>query len=158
MGMLIPLASPAVVLADIRTSLCGAAQDQTVNSTKTCADTSGSENRFQEILATIINVFSLIVGVAAVIMIIFAGFKYITSGGNQESVKTAKQALIYALIGLIIVALAQIIVKFVLNQATNPASSSSIGQACDPTKPDPEGYTCKCTHDESGTTCTLVKK
>ncbi|MEK7561345.1 MAG: pilin [Patescibacteria group bacterium] len=123
-GLLVPLVAPTVVLADIQSKLCGSAQDLSVNSTKDCTTTGASEDRFQEILANIINIFSLIVGVVAVIMIIFGGFKYITSAGNQESVKTAKQTLIYALIGLIIVALAQIIVKFVLNTATNYTSSS----------------------------------
>lgn len=117
-GLLAPWALPTIVSADIPKSLCGAAQDLSVDSTKDCTTTKGSEDHFQKVLARIINIFSLIVGVVAVIMIIFAGFKYITSGGNQEGVKTAKQALIYALVGLIIVALAQIIVKFVLNQAT----------------------------------------
>jgi len=120
-GLLVPLAAPAVVLADIQSSLRGSAQDLSVNSTKDCKTTSGSEGHFQKILADVINIFSLIVGVVVVIMIIFGGFKYVTSAGNQESIKTAKQTLIYALIGLIIVALAQIIVKFVLHQLPQAA-------------------------------------
>lgn len=118
-GALAPLAVPAVASADIQESLCGAATTQKIDVTAKCQDaTKGSESHFQKVLASIINIFSLVVGVVAVIMVIFAGFKYITSGGNQESVKTAKQALIYAIIGLVIVALAQIIVKFVLHQTT----------------------------------------
>ena len=53
-------------------------------------------------------------------MIIFGGFKYITSAGNQENIKSAKQTLIYAILGLVIVALAQVIVRFVLNETINP--------------------------------------
>lgn len=135
-GLAAPLAVPAIVSADIQSSLCGAAQDLSVNSTGDCTTTGGSVSRFQEILAEIINIFSLVVGVVAVIMIIFGGFKYITSGGNQESIKSAKQTLVYALIGLVIVALAQVIVKFVLNQATNPSSGSNSG-VCTKT---PYGY------------------
>ena len=117
-GLTAFLAVPTLVSADIQNSLCGAAQTQTVDNTGTenCKATSGSEDRFQEILANIINIFSLVVGVVAVIMIIFGGFKYITSGGNQESIKSAKQTLVYALVGLIIVALAQAIVRFVLHK------------------------------------------
>ena len=48
-------------------------------------------------------------------MIIWGGFKYITSGGAQDKVKGAKDTLLYAIIGLIIVALAQVIVRFVLS-------------------------------------------
>ncbi len=75
-------------------------------------------NTLDNTIANVVNLISLVVGVAAVIMIIVGGFRYITSGGNQESIKGAKNTIIYALIGLIIVALAQIIVKFVLNTAT----------------------------------------
>jgi len=60
--------------------------------------------------------------VAAVIMIIVGGFRYITSGGDSTRVGGAKNTLIYAIVGLIIVALAQAIVHFVLNNATTANS------------------------------------
>ncbi len=69
-------------------------------------------------ISHIVNLISLVVGIAAVIMIIVGGLRYIMSGGNQERIKSAKNTVLYALIGLIIVALAQVIVKFVFNQAT----------------------------------------
>ena len=65
--------------------------------------------------AQVVNIFSIIVGIIAVIMIIYGGFKYITSGGDSGNVSGAKNTLIYAIVGLIIVALAQFIVRFVLN-------------------------------------------
>jgi len=68
-------------------------------------------------IATVINVLSVIIGVVAVIMIIIAGFRYIASGGKQESVQGAKNTILYAVIGLVIVALAQLIVHFVLQKA-----------------------------------------
>jgi hypothetical protein len=55
---------------------------------------------------------------------IYGGFKYITSSGDSGNVTAAKNTIMYALIGLIIVALAQIIVRFVLAksfQASNGA-------------------------------------
>jgi hypothetical protein len=67
----------------------------------------------------VVNIFSLIVGIIAIIMIIVGGFRYITSGGSSDKVGGAKNTLVYAIIGLIIVALAQIIVHFVLNQTNN---------------------------------------
>jgi hypothetical protein len=71
----------------------------------------------------IVNIFSIIVGAVAIIMIIYGGFRYITSGGASERVGNAKNTLIYAIIGLIIVALAQLVVHFVLNQANNIPSA-----------------------------------
>jgi uncharacterized membrane protein len=69
------------------------------------------------LLRRIINIFSWIVGVIAVIMIIVGGLKYITSGGDSSNVSSAKNTILYALVGLVIVALAQFIVRFVLGQA-----------------------------------------
>jgi hypothetical protein len=49
-------------------------------------------------------------------MVIISGFKYVTSGGDPQKVSGAKSTLIYAIVGLIVVALAQILVHFVLQQ------------------------------------------
>ena len=72
------------------------------------------------IIKNILQILSIVVGLAAVIMVIIAGLKYITSGGDAEKVKGAKNTLIYALIGLVVVAFAQIIVHFVLTQVSKP--------------------------------------
>lgn len=84
-----------------------------------CPGEDVAENRVNSIITTVINIFSLIVGVVAVVMIIIGGLKYITSGGDSGNITSAKNTLLYAIIGLVIVALAQIIVRFVLAQATN---------------------------------------
>jgi len=83
-----------------------------------CANQGSAENRVNEIIKLVINFFSFIVGVVAVIMVIIGGFKYITSGGESSNVAGAKNTILYAIIGLIIVALAQVIVRFVLGKAT----------------------------------------
>ncbi|HEX4774054.1 MAG TPA: pilin [Candidatus Saccharimonadales bacterium] len=89
-----------------------------------CTDSAGvSQSSLAKIGHTVVNWFSLIIGIIAVIMLIYGGFRYITSGGSSEKVGNAKNTLIYAIIGLVIVALAQIIVHFVLSQ-TNSAISS----------------------------------
>jgi hypothetical protein len=69
-------------------------------------------------IATIVKLASLAVGILATFMIIAGGFRYMTSGGKEESVKGAKNMILYAIIGLVIVALAQIIVHFVLYRIT----------------------------------------
>lgn len=69
-------------------------------------------------ISKIVNLLSIAVGTAAVVMVIVGGFRYTTSGGKEESVKNAKNTILYALIGLIVVAFAQIIVRFVLHKTT----------------------------------------
>lgn len=68
-------------------------------------------------LSRVINIFSIVIGFAGVIMIMVGGFKYITSSGNDQSVNSAKNTILFAIIGLVIVALAQVIVRFVINEA-----------------------------------------
>lgn len=68
------------------------------------------------IIASIINIISIIVGIAAVIMIIIGGFKFVTSGSNPQEVEKAREIIIYAIVGLIVVAIAQTIVRFVLQR------------------------------------------
>lgn len=122
-----PVAVPALASAatgvgtgapDIRSNLCGGSTLK-VDSKGNCGtDTSGGTTQINNIISTVINVFSLVVGVVSVIMIIVGGFRYITSGGDSSNVSSAKNTIIYALIGLVIVALAQFIVQFVLNKVT----------------------------------------
>ncbi len=83
------------------------------NGTANCPENTGLS--FTQLLSKIINILSLLVGAVAVIMIIVGGFRYVTSAGNDSATAGAKKTILYALVGLIIVAVAQVIVHFVLN-------------------------------------------
>ncbi|MEX2054708.1 MAG: hypothetical protein WD972_00865 [Candidatus Andersenbacteria bacterium] len=83
-------------------------------------DATASEQSINETITSIVNVLSVIIAIVAVIMIILGGFRYITSAGASDKVTSAKNTIIYALIGLIIVALAQTIVRFVVDKTTTP--------------------------------------
>jgi|SRR5665213_1985295 len=65
-------------------------------------------------IQNIVNLITVVGGIAAVIVIIYAGLRLVTSGGNPEGVKTAKNAIIYTIVGLVIIAFAQAIVHFVI--------------------------------------------
>lgn len=122
----VPLASAGVASAvvtqtDFNNNLCSGSNGDVSGGTTGGCDTA-AETAGNKLLSTVINVISVIVGVIAVIMIIIGGFRYITSGGKQESVSGAKTTILYALIGLVIVALAQIIVHFVLAKTTTAST------------------------------------
>ncbi len=70
-------------------------------------------------IAGITNLMITIIGIVSVIMLIIGGFRYIISNGDANSTKSAKDTIMYALIGLIIVLFAQIIVRFVWTNATD---------------------------------------
>lgn len=68
------------------------------------------------ILTTIINILSIIVGIVAVIGIMAAGLKFITSGSNPQQVTVAREMVLYAVVGLIIAASAQVLVRFIIGK------------------------------------------
>jgi hypothetical protein len=70
------------------------------------------------VITAIVNLLSVIVGIVSVVMLVVGGLKFITSGGDANAVSSAKSTVIYALVGLLIVALAQTIVHVVLNAST----------------------------------------
>lgn len=76
-----------------------------------CGDTTEAEG----IAKRIINIFLYAIGILSVVMIIFGGLKYVTSRGDPEMVKSAKNTLLYAVIGLIVALLSFAIVNFVID-------------------------------------------
>jgi uncharacterized membrane protein len=68
------------------------------------------------VIKTVINLLSWIVGVIAVIMIIIAGLTMVTSAGDAEKAKKAKSTITYALVGMVVVMLVQVIVRFVISR------------------------------------------
>lgn len=65
------------------------------------------------VLTTVIYWVLGISGAIAVLFLILGGLQYITSSGNKDRATAAKQTLIYAVIGLIVIALSFVIVAFV---------------------------------------------
>lgn len=91
-----------------------ACQGATLGSSKDCTDK--ADNKLTSTISDFINVFSIVIGIVAVVMIMVAGFRYITSAGDANGISAAKNTLIYAIVGLIVAAFAQIIVRFVLSK------------------------------------------
>jgi len=113
------LAVPAMAQPNIQSGLCtGANLEFTDNPTSSCSSGDATQH-INNIVHTIVNLLSALVGIVAVIMIIVGGLRYITSGGNDTSVTSAKNTILYAIIGLIIVAFAQVLVRFTLAKVTN---------------------------------------
>lgn len=75
------------------------------------------------VFTTVVNTLLFVVGGVAVIMIIFGGFRYIISGGKAESVTSAKNTILYAIVGIIIALLSYAILNFIVNSLTTGVDS-----------------------------------
>jgi hypothetical protein len=126
-GMIfLPLLIPQAVHAVTNTSLqaCGGANLSVSNTTTACTDSSSNING---IIKWVLDIFSVIVGIAAVIMIVVGGLKYTISGGDSSRTAGAKDTILFAIVGLVVVALAQIIVHFVLHNVGIAAGGGAAG-------------------------------
>lgn len=68
------------------------------------------------VVRKIVKILSLIIGFAAVVMIIVGGMQYMLSNGDSNKIAGAKNTIIYALVGLLVAGLAQTLVIFVINR------------------------------------------
>lgn len=73
-------------------------------------------NDLTDLIKNVVNILLFIVGVAAVVMIIIGGLRYVTSNGEQAQVTAAKNTILYSVIGLVVAALAYAIVNFVVDK------------------------------------------
>lgn len=81
-----------------------------------CKDKNTTTNPVNQKIKTASNIVAIATSVAAVIFIILGGLTMITSAGNPEAVANARKRIIYAVVGLVIVALAWTTVAFVTDR------------------------------------------
>ena len=62
----------------------------------------------------VINLLIFVIGIIAVIMVVVGGLRYVLSGGDSAGINTAKNTILYAIVGLVVAILAYSIVNFVL--------------------------------------------
>lgn len=85
----------------------------------------GGQKTIAALVKTIINIISFLAGAIAVILIVVSGIRFMLSGGDSQGAASARNMLIYAIVGLAIVALSQAIVHFVLNAIINNTVSQN---------------------------------
>lgn len=108
--------SSAAVFDSAKKEACGGTQ---LTGGGVNCDAEPQGKKINSLIVRVVNIISVIVGIVAVVMIIVSGLKLITSGGDSNAVGTARRGLLYAVVGLVVVALAQFIVRFVLSQTNN---------------------------------------
>jgi len=77
-------------------------------------------------IASIINVALSLLGIVAVVIILIAGFKYMTAGGNDEKTGEARKLMFAGIIGLAIILSAWAIAKFVLASLSTATGTGNL--------------------------------
>lgn len=86
------------------------------------ASQTGGEGDIREFAKKILNFILGFLGFIAVVYIIYGGFLYVTSAGNEENTGKGKKIIMYALIGIIIILASFAIVNTVLKAPTGVSS------------------------------------
>jgi len=68
------------------------------------------------VFTTITNAALYLIGAISVLMLIYGGFRYTISGGNEKDVTAAKNTILYAVVGIIVAIMAYAIVNFVIGK------------------------------------------
>jgi hypothetical protein len=92
---------------------CGSASN-----TDVCQEVANQDgtNPIIHIIKLVIEVISYIGGAAAIIGLIISGFRYTISNGDSNSIASARNGIIYSLVGIAVIVAAQSIVVFVLDK------------------------------------------
>ena len=105
-GILSPVALPSVAYADAKTGI-----ETGIEAT---GQSGGTD--MEGFIANIINILLFLIGALSVVMIIYGGIRYVISGGDSGQVTSAKNTIMYAVVGLVVAILAYAIVNFVVGQ------------------------------------------
>lgn len=84
------------------------------SASKVCA--AQTKDNANSMIKTVINLLLTALGIIAVIMIVIGGVRYTTSQGDSSGLKSAKDTIIYAVVGLVVAMLSYSIVNFVLGR------------------------------------------
>jgi len=75
-----------------------------------------SDSSFLDFVTEFVDILLIGIGVIAVIMIIIGGLKYVTSTGDPAKTNSARNTIIYALVGLVVAVVSRLIILFVLDR------------------------------------------
>ena len=116
-GSLAVAAQPlTIIAADSNTSTQVACD--TLSQVGTNQDCSNGQSVINKVANSVVKLVSYVAGVAAIVMVMVAGFQFITANGDSNNIARARRSLTYAIVGIVIAVVAQLIVNTVLTAST----------------------------------------
>lgn len=115
LGALIPVPAFAEATSDV----CSLPESSNTHAVRESAGCNGTANGLPTVIKSIISAIIAVLGLVAVIYIIIGGVNYMTANGDTSKLEKAKKTILYALIGLVVSALAFVIVQFAITTVAN---------------------------------------
>ncbi len=85
----------------------------------------GKNDEIRKAVTTIINYFLTFLGLLAVVIVIYAGFRMVAFAGNDGEVKKSQKTIVFTGVGIVIILISYAIVNFFVNVIDGPPSGSS---------------------------------
>lgn len=79
---------------------------------------SGRGDNVDTVVSSVVNILMWIVGIVSVVMIVVGGMKYTMSNGDANKVQSAKNTILYSVVGVVVAVTAYVIVNFVVTEVT----------------------------------------
>ncbi|HEX9679479.1 MAG TPA: hypothetical protein VGA08_02555 [Candidatus Saccharimonadales bacterium] len=93
----------------------------------TGADCQGGERDVRNTIRSVVNILFYIVGIAAVVTFIIGAIRLVLSGGDPQAVASARNTMVYAVVGVVVAVLAIVIVRFVFDEVGGTTGSNGGG-------------------------------
>lgn len=119
---------PLSAEAQLENQLCPGGQIEAGTCIPDAPNEAVQETDVGRLIFNILQAILSIIGLIAVVFVVYGGFKYMTANGDEEQIKAAKKTIVNAVIGLIVILLAWAIVSVVANFISDvPAGGSGGG-------------------------------
>lgn len=94
----------------------GKERDSNGNEVEKCLSNDANGPSVTKTIQNVVNTLLFVVGMAAVIVVVIAGFRMVTANGDSQAVAKARSSIIYALVGIVVAVSAYAVVNFILDQ------------------------------------------
>ena len=112
----LPVILPAVAFAENENPFSKVCDQATAENSFVCNESAKDPSAQDGIIVKVTNIVAYIGGIAAIIIIMVGGFSYVMSSGDSSKINKAKDMIIFALVGLVIIVFARTIIVFVVSK------------------------------------------
>lgn len=117
--VVVTASAPAMTAAWAPFGNVGCNRGANADSSAVCKDKGASSDPLtgsDGLILKITNLVAIIAGIAAVIIIILAGLRFVTAGGSSEDIAGARRTIIYASVGLVVIVIGRLLIGLILSK------------------------------------------